>query len=128
MKFDKKDEWVGVDFDGTLSTVNVDAVLNDPEYDYYSTGDPIPSVVREVQKRIASGQKVKLFTARVSPISLMKLKLSKIKMIAVLNEWCVKHLGHTLEITHEKDCFMVELWDDMKLVQVSRNEGTIVKE
>ena len=41
---------------------------------------------------------------------------------APINDWCVLHLGETLQITNIKDFGMVELWDD-RAVQVIPNTG-----
>lgn len=113
--FDKK-EWIGVDLDGTLA-----------RYDKWVSGefigDPIPDMVDRVKEWVKHGQRVKIFTARVSPISARHNGTSSHYIRMLIFKWLEKHLGFGLEITHEKDYLMIELWDDMKLIQVKKNSG-----
>jgi len=100
--------WIGVDLDGTLA-----------EYDGWQGADhigkPIPRMVERVQKWVAKGKEVKIFTARVA--------LDEDGSVAdKIKAWCKEHLGFELEVTNEKDYGMIELWDD-RAVQVIPNTG-----
>ncbi len=107
--------WIGVDLDGTLA-----------HYDGWKgidhIGEPIPLMLSRVESWLAQGKEVRIFTARVSP---QKGISEQIKAIVVIKSWLGKHLGlvgETLQITHEKDMGMIELWDD-RCVQVIPNTG-----
>lgn len=110
--------WIGVDLDGTLA--------------YYDTwrgnehvGDPIPAMLDRVKSWLGSGKNVKIFTARVSPQA-VKLNGQTLEQTrAPIEAWLIKHLGRPLEITHEKDMAMIELWDD-RAVSVELNTGRIL--
>lgn len=105
--------WIGVDLDGTLA-----------EYDGWKgenhIGRPIPLMVERVKRWIAEGKEVKIFTARVWQEDSRDVRLA-------IHTWCEKHIGHTLEITCQKDYGMIELWDD-RCVQVIPNTGVTVQE
>jgi hypothetical protein len=102
--------WIGVDLDGTLA-----------EYGGWkgagSIGAPIPAMVERVKAWLASGQEVRIFTARVSDGE----QETRIRIM----EWCKEHIGQPLPITNVKDYEMVELWDD-RAVQVEFNMGRMV--
>ena len=97
--------WIGVDLDGTLA-----------EYDHWRgiehIGEPVHRMYMRVQRWVAEGKTVKIFTARVAePAAIPYIE-------AWLKSWGLKGL----EITNVKDMGMVELWDD-RCVQVIPNEG-----
>jgi hypothetical protein len=100
--------WIGVDLDGTLA-----------HYDHWRgmdhIGAPVPAMLARVKGWIAAGQRVKIFTARVSEPG------AKPYII----EWLAQHGIPGLEITCTKDLKMVELWDD-RCVQVIANTGVPV--
>lgn len=97
-----KRSWIGVDFDGTLSTYYG---WNDPR-----NGKPIKIMVDRVKKWLEDGKVVKIMTARVSSTNLNPRDI--LDQRAYLQDWCEKHIGKRLEITCEKDHLMEELWDD----------------
>jgi hypothetical protein len=102
-----KDGWIGVDLDGTLA-----------RYDGWNNGEigiPVPAMVARVQKWLAAGVEVKIFTARVSddPHGTQR---------AAIQVWCKRHIGQVLDVTNCKDYKMIQLWDD-RAVQVVLNTG-----
>ena len=102
--------WIGIDLDGTLAYY--DKWIG-PEH----IGDPIPKMIYRTKKWISEGKNIKIMTARVNP---NKDDAEFCKKI--IEEWCMKHIGKILPITHEKDLYMIELWDD-RVVQVIPNTG-----
>lgn len=105
--------WIGVDFDGTLA-----------HYDGWKgedhLGEPIPAMVERVKRWLAEGKRVKIFTARVAPQGQSHSTLEAIRNN--IKGWCIQHIGQALEVTHEKDCLMIDLWDD-RVTGVVTNEG-----
>lgn len=109
--FSAEDPWVGVDLDGTLA--------------YYDTfvgeehiGDPIPEMVSKVQRLLAEGRRVKIFTARCSSV-----KHSRAFVVGLVQQWLEEEAGlPRLEVTNEKDWYMIELWDD-RARRVEHNTG-----
>lgn len=112
--------WIGVDLDGTLAV-----------YDHwrggYHIGEPILSMVARVQKWLSEGKRVKIFTARVtdSPVNDDGSEHDVEKVRAIIQEWCIKHIGVPLAVTNVKDWHMTELWDD-RAIQVRTNTGMVV--
>jgi hypothetical protein len=102
--------WIGVDLDGTLAKYNG---WIGPEH----IGEPIPKMLQRVDQWIKEGKRVKIMTARVSPA-----KNDADFCRKVIQTWLGHHVGCVLEITHEKDHLMLELWDD-RVVQVIPNTG-----
>lgn len=102
-----EEEYQAVDFDGTLA-----------EYHGYgdgSLGKPVPKMIERVRNWIAAGKKVKVVTARANDGD------AEIKKI---QEWTVNVFGQALEVTSNKDRFMLELWDD-RAVRVKENTGEV---
>jgi len=101
--------WVGVDLDGTLA-----------HYDHWRgtdhIGAPVPVMLARVKQWLIDGRDVRIFTARVGPGCDAEVAR------AVIELWCLEHIGQVLPVTHEKDFGMVELWDD-RAVQVIPNTG-----
>jgi len=113
--------WIGVDLDGTLAY-----------YDGWKgaehIGDPIPKMLDRVVDWVSCCRKVKIMTARVSPS-----KPDHEECRRHIEAWLAKHVYPRLpevhpcvcfciEVTHEKDHKMTELWDD-RCVQVIPNTG-----
>lgn len=101
--------WIGVDLDGTLA-------FYDTWKGVEHIGEPIPNMVSKVQQWVSEGHTVKIMTARVS----VQKELAE----PFIKEWCKKHIGFELEVTHQKDLGMTALYDD-KAFHVSPNTGTI---
>jgi hypothetical protein len=108
------EQWVGVDFDGTLAT-----------YDRWRgedhLGKPVPLMVRRVQEMLRKGITVKIFTARVAEGE----GRDPSKSHRLIGDWTEKHIGQRLEVTNIKDWGMIQLFDD-RAVQVVPNTGRIV--
>jgi hypothetical protein len=107
--------WIGVDLDGTLA-----------EYHGWRgadhLGDPIPEMLARVKEWIDAGQRVKIFTARVSTDGSRERNADATDARQAIERWCEQHLGRVLEVTNVKDYGMVELWDD-RAVTVEQNTG-----
>jgi hypothetical protein len=104
--------WIGVDLDGTLA-----------EYGGWRgkdhIGAPIAPMVARIKNWLAQGTEVRVFTARVAaPHDDVFVKES----VALIQAWCLEHIGVALPVTCEKDFGMIELWDD-RAVRVVFNTG-----
>ena len=97
--------WIGVDLDGTLAR-DLGSTRGD------DIGSPIEPMLARVQKWIAEGRTVKIFTARASSP----------RQVAAIKEWLASCGLPELEVTNVKDQRMIELWDD-RCVQVTTNLG-----
>ena len=97
--------WIGVDLDGTLAR-DLGGTRGD------EIGSPIEPMLARVQKWIAEGRTVKIFTARASSP----------RQVAAIKEWLASCGLPDLEVTNVKDQRMIELWDD-RCVQVTTNLG-----
>lgn len=104
--------YYAVDLDGTLAEYHgwTESVTE--------IGNPIPSMVERVKIWIASGQQVKIFTARVDGDDLEELN----QIVCAIQLWCKKHIGVILPVTNVKTYAMIQLWDD-RCVQVTTNTG-----
>ena len=101
--------WIGVDLDGTLAEYTH---WQGPEH----IGKPIPAMVKRVKIWLASGHKVRIFTARVWGED------EDHSITNAIQHWCLVHLGEMLPVTCQKDYGMLELWDD-RAVEVIPNTG-----
>jgi hypothetical protein len=108
-------EWIGCDFDATLA-----------KYDTWRgashTGDPVPLMLRKVKRLLDAGEHVKIFTARVHPQVHPQDGQKAEEARRAIERWCRRHLGQTLEVTHEKDRYLVQIYDD-KAVGIIPNTG-----
>lgn len=111
------EEWIGVDLDGTLA-------FYDSYKGLFDIGDPIPEMVLRVKQWIAEGKTVKIFTARVGPLSPANQAagVSIEEVRTFIMQWASAHIGHALEVTSEKDFGCVEIWDD-RAIRVMKNKG-----
>jgi len=107
--------WIGVDLDGTLA-------FYDKFVSWDHIGDPIPKMVDKVKEWLKKGIVVKVLTARLSFVSRSINGVSYEDMADVIKKWCKKHIGTELEVTSEKDCFMLGFCDD-SAVQIDPNTG-----
>lgn len=109
--------WIAVDLDGTLAHY-------DEWKDHSHIGAPIALMVERVKAWIEEGKyDVRIFTARCAPATLSPDKDKDIEAIVrTIKLWCLKHIGYELDVTHEKDFAMVQLWDD-RAVGVIPNTG-----
>jgi len=117
--------WYGVDLDGTLATYNGWQGAG-------NIGEPILLTIERLKKRLANGQDVRIFTARVFPGDPTKMypdefELRSKEAIVARREiqaWCLKHIGVVLPITYQKDFSMVDLEDD-RCTQIEPNTGRL---
>lgn len=79
-------------------------------------------MVERVKAWLARGQEVRIFTDRACLPAGPDLD----QCIAVIESWCVEHIGQALPVTCAKDSCMAELWDD-RAVQVRFNAGEAVQ-
>ena len=105
---DKSKEWLGVDFDGTMSV-----------YDRFKgnnhVGPPIPKMINRIKRWLSDGENVKVFTARAdSEVARKAIRI-----------FCKKHIGKILPITNKKDKYMKRLYDD-RAEKVAKNSGEIL--
>lgn len=75
-----------------------------------------------VKRLLQNGQRVKIFTARISS---MLPSEDHAKVRRTIENWCEKHIGQKLEITAEKDFDMIECYDD-RCIRVEYNTGEIL--
>lgn len=109
--------WIGVDLDRTLAQRGHDGGANEP-------GEPILPMVARVKKWLAEGRNVRIFTARVAECEdNPKDWTPPSEQRALIEAWCLKHIGTKLPVTCVKDYFMLEMWDDVA-VAVEENTGT----
>jgi len=116
MKLGKK--WIGVDFDRTLSTFDRSMGISKV------CGQPIPAMVDRIQKWVAAGKTVKIFTARVSPHPHLAWHDPK-KVEKKIQDWLEKYGMPRLEVTCVKDFLCEALWDD-KAVSVERDTAKLL--
>jgi hypothetical protein len=121
--FDLEHDWMAVDFDGTLHKRPKNEPLD-------VLGEPIIPMVNLVKEWLAAGMKVKIFTARVSPV---QRGMDNYKSVAyfimdqekILKEWCLKYIGQELPVTCSKDCYTYQFYDD-RAVCIEHNTGEIL--
>jgi hypothetical protein len=121
--FNLAHDYMSVDFDGTLQI----RPRNEP---LTVLGEPIWPMVNLVKSWLADGMKVKIMTARVSPI---QRGMNDYKSVAsfimeqeyLIQEWCEKYIGQKLPVTCSKDTYMYQLYDD-RAVCIEHNKGNII--
>jgi|SRR6267378_1626995 len=109
-------DWIGVDLDGTLARNDVEGWLE-------NIGPPVERMIVRVRNWLAQGRDVRIMTARVS--SRNSTGFDAQKQRALIERWCVEHIGTLLPVTSEKDHMMVQLWDD-RAICVQENTGRYV--
>jgi hypothetical protein len=123
-----KNGWIGVDLDGTLAVY--DGWVSEKHI-----GPPIPAMLARVKHWIEQGIEVRIFTARAdggeAALAMGNPHGEKFRdvsaIVAVIDDWCLEHIGVVLPVTNKKDYGMVELWDD-RAKQVIPNTGEAVEE
>ena len=114
--------WIGVDLDGTLALT----VSNTREI-----GAPIAPMLARVHDWLDQGLEVRIVTARVGASGVVLRdgtvddQRNAERQRALIDAWCVEHVGQSLPITASKDIRMLELWDD-RAVQVEKDKGVRV--
>ena len=107
LEADDADEWIGVDFDGTLAKYNGWKGAT-------KLGEPIPKMVARIRRWVGHGKKVKIFTARADDE----------RSVNAIKKWLKDNELPDLEVTNLKDEHMTELWDD-RAVAVQKNTGEV---
>ena len=114
--------WIGVDLDGTLA-------FYDKWVNWDVIGSPIPPMLERVKDWTEEGREVRIFTARVSfENDICKVSgepFTRQQVASVIQDWLEKHGLPRLQVTHEKDFRMIELWDD-RAIQVIPNTGRTI--
>jgi hypothetical protein len=121
--------WIGVDLDGTLA-----------QYDGWKghehIGEPVPAMLERVKGWIGEGREVRIFTARVWPITAVAWPDQPVPVpdgergaqafaaLCAISAWLKTHVGQALPVTCVKDYGLVELYDD-RAVQVRPNTGEL---
>jgi len=104
--------WIGVDLDGTLAHFDMDRWEREG---YSYIGRPLIPMVMLVNRLLAEGKKIKIFTARVCTHPDLA--------IPYIRRWLLEAgLPGDLEITNMKDWYMDLLYDD-RCIQVIHNTG-----
>lgn len=107
--------WEGVDLDRTLAHYESDDYKTKGEF---HIGSPIPNMQRFVRELLKQGKQVKIFTARLAESS------DPERLVQLIQEWTLEHLGATLEVTNVKDRHMYILYDD-RATGVEANTGRL---
>lgn len=100
-----------IDFDRTLAT------YESWEKNGSSLGAPIPATVERVKRWLSAGKDVRIFTARAA-----ENNPRKERDVAAIRAWCLKHVGHELPVTNQKDFETTSIWDDLA-VALEPNTG-----
>lgn len=108
--------WIGYDMDGTLSFYDHNSGLE-------PIGAPIPKMVAHLRRKRDAGYAVRIVTARVAHTNSDAFIAHQ---TALVQRWCLEHLGEVLPVTAEKDFGMIKLYDD-RASQVLTNRGEIVR-
>lgn len=108
--------WWGFDLDGTLA-----------KYDTWRgiehIGEPIAPMVAILKQKLDEGHECRIFTARVFDGDGRDVA----NVVAVIEAWCLEHIGRVLPVTCTKDFDMEALFDD-RCIQVVPNAGYLVQE
>jgi hypothetical protein len=110
--------WKGFDCDGTIAyydhALGIDTI-----------GEPIPAMIALMKATLAEGYGVRIVTARVAHADDPRLQGFIATQRAMIEAWCLLHVGVVLPVTSEKDFDMVRLFDD-RASEVITNKGIIV--
>lgn len=109
--FVPREDWVGIDFDGTLSGTNNPGHFEPP----YPLGEPIVSMLEMVKSLLSAGVTVKIFSARAC----------EPENIPIVQDWTEKHGLGRLEVTNIKDYRLIRFYDD-RAIQICPNLGVSV--
>jgi hypothetical protein len=107
-----------VDFDGTLAFFDI---WYGPDH----LGAPIPTMVEKVKEWLSKGDRVVIYTSRLTPSEEFYTKdFDKVRRD--IEEWCVKYIGVKLPITNIKS-YATKYYDD-RTRRIVRNTGLTVEE
>jgi hypothetical protein len=106
--------YIAVDLDGTLAHYSV--------WEEGSIGEPVPLMLERVKRWLSEGKEVRIFTARVGSgggYSIVSGRRDDEAFIAeqraLIEEWCMQHLGCILPVTASKDWGCEAIWDDIAI-------------
>jgi hypothetical protein len=102
-----KKGWIGVDFDGTLST---------GERPWPEMGTPVPAMMERVRAWLAAGVEVRIVTVRAGDGP---------EQIEQVQDWLAANGLPRLQVTDRKAFGMFQLWDD-RAVRVERDTGQVL--
>ena len=108
-------DWIAIDLDGTLADYR-------GHYDPYTIGDPIPVMAARVQGWRSQGEKLCIYTARISEANDAR---DLVRVKKAIQDWCMKHLRCQLPITCIKHHGIKAFYDD-RAVQVEKNTGRLI--
>lgn len=111
----KEKGFYAVDLDGTLA-------IYDGWQGADHIGEPVPAMLAQVKDLLAKGERVKIFTARVSAEDGTHNQSRDL-----IEAWCDKHVGQKLEVTCRKEFSMIAFFDD-RAIQVIANTGEPIVE
>lgn len=109
------EEWIGYDLDKTL-------FRHDKWEGVLHFGEPILPMIEHLKENLATGKRVKIFTARVSYAD------ERINTVVrkAIQDLLFGHVGKVLEVTNIKDMGMRMIYDD-RATGVIPNEGVIIE-
>ncbi len=116
--------WIGIDLDGTLAR-------HDADWHIDQIGAPVPLMVDMVKDLLRRGTEVRIVTARVGCTGVYVEESQRhddeafaSAQRAMIEEWCIKHIGQKLPVTCSKDFGMMALYDD-RAIRVETNTGRV---
>ena len=121
MAINQPQPWVAVDLDGTLCH------FESWQKNCWDLGAPYPRMVARVRALTVAAIPVRIFTARVAATGLengvgqVDDQAFADRQRAMIEAWCVRHVGQAFAVTATKDFSMIEIWDD-RAVSISDGE------
>lgn len=114
--------WIGVDLDCTLAEYTgwkpiVSPSTSTSPVELGLIGPPVQPMLDRVKGWLADGIEVRIFTARVSD--------GRPETVKQIQDWCLQHIGVSLQVTNVKDLDMWCLFDD-RAVAIEPNTGRIL--
>lgn len=105
-------KYIAFDLDGTLA-------FHGEGDDIDTIGAPIPAMVELAKRFLTDGIEVRIITARVAPEY-----TDNAEQRAMIQAWCLEHLGEVVPVQAHKCGRMERLYDD-RAYGVVRNEGQL---
>lgn len=102
-----------VDFDGVLARLDD---WKGPKF----LGEPVPEMIRKIKEFLSKGDKVVIFTARLTRDKVYN-QISPKQAKKLIQAYCLKHIGVKLPVTNKKGIFDVA-YDD-KFRRIVQNTG-----
>jgi len=98
--------WHGVDLDGSIAWHRSGQI---------SIGRPLAPMIARIRRWDNRGEEVRVVTARATLGAAEKVKVY---------DWIAENIGLPLEVTSEKDPWMIDLYDD-RVVELEKNTGLV---